>query len=49
MILVTLQTVRYVDLDTEDTQQSVGYIASLGIIEQSRIAELLADAQDSEL
>jgi hypothetical protein len=49
MILVTLQTVRYVDLDTEDTQQSVGYIASLGIVGQSRVAEILADATEGEL
>ncbi len=40
-----LQTVRYVDLDDNDTQQGVGYIATQGLIAPNRITEILADAK----
>lgn len=38
-----LQTIiTYVDLDLTETQQFIGYLAMIGVIEQSRIAEILA-------
>lgn len=38
-----LQTIiTYIDLELEETQQFVGYLAIIGVIERSRIAEILA-------
>lgn len=38
-----LQTIiTYIDLDLEETQQFVGYLAMIGIIQPSRVAEILA-------
>lgn len=48
-ILFILTTVRYVDLDDQDTQQGVGYIAQQGLIAPNRVAEILADALPEEL
>ena len=38
-----LQTIiTYIDLDLEETQQFVGYLAMIEVIEQARVAEILA-------
>lgn len=49
LIMDQVTTVRMVDLDLTETQQSVGYLASIGLIEASRMAAILADALPEEL
>lgn len=42
LILSELQTVQRVHLDSQQTQQAIGYLASIGVLAQSRVAEVLA-------
>jgi hypothetical protein len=49
LIMDQVTTVRVVDLDLPETQQAVGYLASVGLIEPSRMSEILADAKPEEL
>lgn len=48
LILSELQTVARVRLDVEATKNGVNYLASIGVISESRVSEILADATADE-
>ena len=48
LIVTMLQTIRNVHLDNPETQQGVGYLAQIGVIEAERVAEVLADSTAEE-
>lgn len=40
-IMKMFNLANYIDVDRQDTQQSVGYLAQVGLIQPSRVAEIL--------